>query len=38
MISLNDLKPNKELERRVKALQRRAQRREEDHDVEEIVE
>ena len=38
MICLNDLKPNKELERRVKASQRRAQRREEEHDVEEIVE
>jgi SUMO ligase MMS21 Smc5/6 complex component len=38
MICLNDLKPNKELERRVKAYQRRAQRREEDHDAEEIVE
>ena len=38
MICLNDLKPNKELERRVKAHQRRAQRREEDHDAEEIVE
>jgi len=38
MICLNDLKPNKELERRVKAYQRRAQRREEDLDVDEIVE
>ncbi|KAI0304329.1 hypothetical protein B0F90DRAFT_1666848 [Multifurca ochricompacta] len=38
MICLNDLKPNKELERRVKAHERRARRREEDHDVEEIVE
>lgn len=38
MICLNDLKPNKELERRVKAYQRRAQRREEEHDAEEIVE
>jgi len=38
MICLNDLKPNKELERRVKAYQRRAQRREEDQDAEEIVE
>ncbi|KAH9989702.1 hypothetical protein BJV74DRAFT_837981 [Russula compacta] len=38
MICLDDLKPNKELERRVKAYQRRAQRRESDHDVEEVVE
>lgn len=38
MICLNDLKPNKELERKVKANQRRAQRREEDQDAEEIVE
>ncbi|KAF8271993.1 hypothetical protein EI94DRAFT_1567349 [Lactarius quietus] len=38
MISLNDLKSNKELERKVKANQRRAQRREEDQDAEEIVE
>ena len=38
MICLNDLKPNKELERRVKAYQRREQRREEEQDAEEIVE
>jgi E3 SUMO-protein ligase NSE2 len=38
MISLNDLKPDKDMARRVKACQRRAQRREEEHDVEEIVE
>lgn len=38
MICLNDLKLDKELERRVKAYQRRAQRREEEHDAEEIVE
>lgn len=38
MICLNDLKPDKELERKVKANQRRAQRREEDQDAEEIVE
>ncbi|KAH9065321.1 hypothetical protein EDB87DRAFT_1555887 [Lactarius vividus] len=38
MICLNDLEPNKELERKVKAYQRRAQRREEDQDAEEIVE
>jgi hypothetical protein len=38
MICLNDLKMDKELERRVKAYQRRAQRREEEHDTEEIVE
>ncbi|KAH9080421.1 hypothetical protein EDB83DRAFT_981269 [Lactarius deliciosus] len=38
MICLNDLETNKELERKVKAYQRRAQRREEDQDAEEIVE
>jgi len=38
MICLNDLNPDKELERKVKANQRRAQRREEDQDAEEIVE
>ncbi|KAH9179339.1 hypothetical protein EDB89DRAFT_796281 [Lactarius sanguifluus] len=38
MICLNDLESNKELERKVKAYQRRAQRREEDQDAEEIVE
>ncbi|KAH9969715.1 hypothetical protein BC827DRAFT_1162230 [Russula dissimulans] len=38
MICLNDLKPNKELERRVKAYQRRAKRREEEQDAEEVVE
>ncbi|KAI9435379.1 hypothetical protein F5148DRAFT_1266636 [Russula earlei] len=38
MICLNDLKPNKDLARRVNAQQRRAQRREEEHDAEEVVE
>ncbi|KAI0248580.1 hypothetical protein BJV78DRAFT_1131167 [Lactifluus subvellereus] len=38
MICLNDLKPNKELERKVKGYQRRARRREDAHDGEEIVE
>ncbi|TFY74139.1 hypothetical protein EWM64_g9873, partial [Hericium alpestre] len=38
MISLNDCKPDKELERKVKAAQRRAARRAEDSDAEDIVE
>lgn len=38
MICRNDLKPNKDLERKVKNAQRRAQRREEDSDAEEVIE
>jgi len=38
MISINDLKSNKELERKVKIAERRARRREEDTDGEEIIE
>ncbi|KAI0260215.1 hypothetical protein BC834DRAFT_556285 [Gloeopeniophorella convolvens] len=38
MICINDLRPDKDLERRVKAYQRRARQREEDPEAEEIVE
>jgi hypothetical protein len=38
MIAIVDLKPNKDLERKVKAFKRReAQRKEKDSDAEEIV-
>ncbi|THH16547.1 hypothetical protein EW146_g4097 [Bondarzewia mesenterica] len=38
MISLNDLHPDKDLERKVKKAQHRARQREEDSDEEEVVE